>query len=91
VETACGAPLELGAMVTTDKCTSSAYGDKSFHIRHQPVEEDWQVDPSILKQTGYNAGKACGWGVSEDNIATPPARCDKNALNAMLSDDPIVV
>ena len=91
VETACGAPLKLGAMVTTDKCTSSAYGDKSFHIRHQPVEEDWQVDPSILKQSGYNAGKACGWGESEDNIATPPARCDKSTLNAMLSDDAVVV
>jgi len=91
VETACGAPLKLGAMVTTDKCTSSAYGDKSFHIRHQPVEEDWQVDPSILKQNGYNAGKACGWGEGEDNIASSPARCDKSTLHAMLSDDVVVV
>jgi len=94
VETACGTPLKLGAMITTNKCTSSSYGDKSFHIRHQPVEEDWQVDPSILKQNGYNAGKACGWGgwgIGEDNIATPPARCDKSTLNAMLSDDAIVV
>lgn len=88
VETVCGMPLKLGDMVTTDKCTSSAYGDKSFQIRHQPVEEDWQVDPSILDQSGYNPYKACDMdGV---NPTTPPHRCDR-ALSGMLSDDVVAV
>jgi len=85
LEADCGEPLKLAAMVTTDKCTSSVYGDKSFQIRHQPVEEDWEADPSILRQEGYNAGVACGWGATEKGIKTPPSRCDMEG--EMLSDD----
>merc|ERR1719412_2235245 len=50
VEEACGEPFKLGDMVTTSECTSSVYGDKQFHIRHQPVEEDWAADSKILSQ-----------------------------------------
>lgn len=91
VEMSCGAPMKLGDMVTTDKCTTSAYGDKSFQIRHQPVEEDWQADPSILQQNGYDAGKACGWGGSSDAVQVPPSRCAMSASSVMLSDDVLTV
>lgn len=58
LEQACGEPLELGAIVTTSKCTTSAYGDSKFQIRHQRIEEDWQLNPDILEQ--YDAKRACG-------------------------------
>jgi len=90
LEKDCGAPLKLGTMITTDKCTTSAYGDKSFQIRHQPVEEDWVADPSILASNEYNAAVACGWGNDEKGIEIPPGRCDQDKSNLMLSDDVVV-
>lgn len=59
VETACGDPFLLGEMVTTTECTTSAYGDKKFFIRHQPIEQDWQQRPDFLEQ--YDAKSACAW------------------------------
>jgi len=100
VEKACAASLKLGAMVTTQKCTSSGYGDKTFHIRHQPVEEDWQADPSILEQEKYDADKACGWngevGTTPASLhphppVSPPALCTRSTLRAMLSDGVTIV
>merc|ERR1712232_186118 len=79
VERACGSPLKLGAMVITGKCTSSAYGDKSFHIRHQRVEEDWQVDPSILHQEGYDAGQVCYW--TGNDISKPSPGCGRTLFS----------
>jgi len=83
VEKACGKSFKLGDMVTTTKCTTSAYGDESFFIRHQPIEEDWQADPSILGS--YGAANACGWGGKLSR--NPPARCDAG----MLSNDVTIV
>ncbi|KAK3232662.1 hypothetical protein CYMTET_56991 [Cymbomonas tetramitiformis] len=60
VEKACASPVKLGDMVTTTKCTSSAYGDSKFYIRHQRIEEDWQQNPEILTQY-TDAAKLCGW------------------------------
>jgi hypothetical protein len=100
VEVACDAPLKLGDMVTTTKCISSSYGDKKFQIRHQPVEEDWQADPSILEQSGYDASAACGWGGQSGKTPTsphphppitPPAGCSKSSLAGMLVDDVTIV
>jgi hypothetical protein len=83
LEKACGKPFKLGGMVTTTKCTPSAYGDKSFFIRHEPIEHDWQADSSILEQ--YDAAKACGW--TGKFSPTPPTRCDPS----MLSTDATIV
>merc|ERR1712007_278595 len=70
VQEACGDPFELGDMVTTSICTSSAYGDKKFHIRPQPVEEDWEANEQILKHAGYDHTKVCG-----KKDTTRPASC----------------
>jgi len=59
LETACGEPFKLGDMVTTSACTTSAYGDAKFFIRHQPIEQDWVLRPDFLDQ--YDAETACGW------------------------------
>lgn len=59
LEKACADPTLLGQMVTTTKCTTSAYGDGKFQIRHQRIEEDWAAHPEFLTQ--YDAAKACGW------------------------------
>jgi hypothetical protein len=82
LEKACGKPFKLGDMVTTTKCTTSAYGDEAFFIRHQPVEEDWQADQSILEQ--YDAAKACAWGGKLSRYA--PSKC-----MSMLASDVTVV
>lgn len=70
LEKACGKPLELGALVTTSKCTTSAYGDAKLHIRHQRVEEDWQLRPDFL--TKYDASAACGWSGPVSSTGVPP-------------------
>jgi len=101
VEKGCGEPLKLADMVTTTKCIASAYGDKAFQIRHQPVEEDWQADPSILKSASYNALESCGWTGEPGKYprtspnphppVTPPARCTESPLDGMLADDTTIV
>jgi len=70
LEKACGSPSELGDIVTTSQCVTSAYGDAKFHIRHQRIEEDWQLEPSFL--SGYDAAKACG---VDEVSPTPPQNC----------------
>lgn len=93
VELACASAFKLGDMVTTSKCTGSAYGDKAFHIRHQPIEEDWTLDPNILKQEGYDAAQVCGW--TGTNIAKMPGGCvrhDRHVLAPMmLNNDAVFV
>jgi hypothetical protein len=59
VEKACGDPFKLGEMVSTTECTTTAYGDAKFFIRHQPIEADWKLKPEFIKQ--YDAKAACGW------------------------------
>jgi len=73
LEKACGSPLKLGEMVTTSQCTTSAYGDAKFQIRHQRVEEDWALRPEFLQQ--YDAKKACGWPGSSVSVNGTPEKC----------------
>lgn len=56
IEGGCADPFLLGKMVTTTECTTTAYGDAKFFIRHQPIEADWAENPSILDQ--YDADTA---------------------------------
>jgi len=81
LEKACGSPFELGAMVTTTKCTTSSYGDHKFHVRHQRVEEDWALNPDILKQ--YDAAKACGWS-GRISPSGAPTKCSSKMLDSDL-------
>lgn len=49
-------------------------GDTKFFIRHQPIEDDWLLQPDFLTQ--YDAPKACGWS----GAITPggrPAGCSQ--------------
>lgn len=73
VEKACAEPLLLGTMVTTSACTTSAYGDASFFIRHQPIEEDWQLKPQFLQQ--YDADAACYWTGPKITPQGGPRKC----------------
>jgi len=78
VEGACGDALLLGDLVTTTECTASKYGDEKFFIRHQPVEEDWLLNPDILNQYGESGPtKACAWSGSDVSAAGLPASCKK--------------
>jgi len=73
----CGNPLLLGEVKTTSRCTTSWYGDASLHIRHQRIEEDWQLEPSYLKQGKYDANTACGARV---DVRTQPAQCGAEGM-----------
>jgi len=73
----CGNPLLLGEVKTTSRCTTSRYGDASLHIRHQRIEEDWQLEPSYLKQGKYDANTACGARV---DFRTPPEMCGAEGM-----------
>jgi hypothetical protein len=53
-----GEGVRIGTMTTTDKCTTSAFGDSSFFIQHQSVEEDWAQRPEWLNE--IDAGSDCG-------------------------------
>jgi len=74
---ACGGARLLGAIKTASKCTTSWYGDKSFHIRHQRIEEDWQLEPSYMKMDQYDASVACDARV--DARGAPP-KCGAGML-----------
>jgi len=78
VESACGDALHLGDLTTTTECTASKYGDEKFFIRHQPVEEDWLINPDILSQYGETGPtKACGWSGSDVSPSGLPPSCNK--------------
>lgn len=79
----CGAPFELGNVITTSKCQTSKYGDEAFHIRHQRIEEDWRLEPTFLQSGSYSAQKACGRKGSV-SAAGAPAPCN---LQGMLDND----
>mmetsp|Transcript_84106 Transcript_84106/g.218951 ORF Transcript_84106/g.218951 Transcript_84106/m.218951 type:complete len:106 (-) Transcript_84106:99-416(-) len=83
LEKACGDPILLGAMVTTSHCTTSTYGDDKFHIRHQRIEEDWQLEPSYLSTD--DAAQACGWSgkITADGA---PTKCS-GEKHGMLDGD----
>lgn len=79
---ACGGAVPLGAIKTASKCTTSLYGDEKLHIRHQRIEEDWQLEPSYMKMDSYDADEACGQRV--DKNGAPPT-C--GLTDAMLNSD----
>lgn len=61
VDGGCGGQLRLGEIkIKGDKCTRSKYGDEQFHVRHQRIEEDWQIKEEYFKQGAFNAHKSCG-------------------------------
>lgn len=55
----CGGAMLLGSIVTTKQCTTSWYGDTSFHIRHQRIEDDWLLRPDYMQMESYTATTAC--------------------------------
>jgi len=74
LEVACAEPTLLGDIVSTAQCTSSNYGDTKFHIRHQRIEEDWELHPEFLEQ--YDAGTACnGKGGNSVTATGAPKKC----------------
>jgi len=76
VDVACGKPFKLGQMVTTTQCTTSSYGDKSFFIRHQPIEEDWKLHPEMMNQFGtVGVDKVCGWSGPPITVDGLPPQC----------------
>lgn len=77
----CGGALPLGAIKTSSRCTTSWYGDTSLHIRHQRIEEDWQLEPSYMKMDSYNADEACGKRVDK-NGAPPTCGVEDAMLNS---------
>jgi len=77
---ACGGAMLLGALKTASKCTTSWYGDSAFHVRHQRIEEDWQLEPSYRKMGAYDADQACGASVT----SRAPPSC---GLDSMLNSD----
>lgn len=79
----CGSALRLGEVKTTSQCLTSKYGDESFHIRHQRIEEDWALKPEFFKSGEYDARFACGRDASL-SIAGAPVPCN---LQGMLEDD----
>ncbi len=45
-----GIPHKIGSFVPNESCVMSKFGDNSLFIRHQRVEEDWQLRPEWLSQ-----------------------------------------
>eukprot|EP00327_Prymnesium_parvum_P010960 CAMPEP_0184377666 /NCGR_PEP_ID=MMETSP0007-20130409/2454_1 /TAXON_ID=97485 /ORGANISM="Prymnesium parvum, Strain Texoma1" /LENGTH=453 /DNA_ID=CAMNT_0026721659 /DNA_START=19 /DNA_END=1380 /DNA_ORIENTATION=+ len=81
---ACARPLKLGDIVTTSKCTPSAFGDAKLFIRHQRVEEDWKLKPDWLNQ--YDAKAACGSSTASPDGA--PATCAAKHGGPIMSPPP---
>ena len=70
----------LADVVTTSGCTTSRYGDKSLHIRHQRIKEDWLLEPGYMSMPGYSANVACGKRV--DARGAPPKCGEGDMLNS---------
>jgi len=81
LEANCGSSSFLGSVKIAKECKASEYGDKQFHIRHQRIEEDWDLEPSYLE----GAQAACGRS-DKDWKAGPPDLCP-GAHTFMLNSD----
>jgi len=79
----CGQPLLLGDLKTSSQCTTSWYGDTRFQIRHQRIEEDWQWEPSFMRQGSYDVDQACGQTVAAEVPASKVCHAE-----GMLNSDP---
>jgi len=78
----CAGSTYLGDITTTSQCTTSSYGDRSFHVRHQRIEEDWQAKPEYFESGSFSAQQACGRSLKIDQ---EPVKC--NLPDAMLDSD----
>jgi len=61
----------IGHITTTTACDTSAFGDTSFFIQHQRVEEDWQLRPEWIPDIDPNE---CRIGM-EKILLNPPPNC----------------
>lgn len=66
------APQKIGEMVPNESCVKSKYGDSTFHVRHQRVEEDWALRPEWLSQ--MNARDECYFTPLN---SVPPQKCSE--------------
>lgn len=68
LEKHCGANSYVGSIKLSSKCSTSDYGDQKFHIRHQRIEDDWELRPD------FKGKEACGRS-DRDWRAGSPSRC----------------
>ena len=67
------APQKIGEMVPNESCVKSKYGDSTFHVRHQRVEEDWALRPEWLSQ--MDARDECYF--MDVLTSVPPQKCSE--------------
>lgn len=60
--------VNLGEVVTTDKCISSDFGDNKIFFRHQPIEEDKELMP----EWADSYDKDCDSHLCNIPFGTPP-------------------
>jgi len=70
LEASCGKPVRLGPVSLASGCSTSYYGDSALHFRHQRIEDDWRLQPSLMKWGKYDANVACAATVRSDGA--PP-------------------
>merc|ERR1711879_51356 len=65
----------IGTVTTTTSCVPSKFGDTKFYIRHQRMEEDFELRPEWLTQ--IDAAKECGYS---DISPNPPKKCTQSSV-----------
>lgn len=83
LDRACANPVLLGDMKTESKCTNSKYGDEQFYVRHQAIEEDWQLNPSYFNNV--DTDKVCG--LKDMKINGHPKACGHSGADGMLNSN----
>jgi len=63
----CGSSSYFGSVTVAKRCTASDYGDRKFHIRHQRIEEDWDLEPRYFE----GAQAPCGRSDSDWKAGSP--------------------
>lgn len=81
VADSCGNPFRLGELKTASKCLPSKYGDESYHIRHQRMEEDWAWRPDFFQSSWYDALEVCNGQESFSPADGPKPRNLKGMLD----------
>jgi len=59
----------IGKIITATDCTTSTYGDSKLFIRHQRIEDDWNIRTEWVADV--NSQTECG--TSSINLTPPPA------------------
>jgi len=80
LEKNCGSRSHMGSIQLTGRCSASDYGDRHLHIRHQRIEEDWQLEPSFLDGAQAACGRSNG-----DWADGSPQQCE--GVHSMLNSD----